>query len=69
MRKFVIKYTLYKRERLISPYPMPAPPRIEPPCGFPEKKLLNWSGTAMKTKKPDIFLGITMCLLVLAAVL
>ena len=28
--------------------------------GFPWENQLNWSVTAMKTKKPDIFLGITI---------
>ena len=53
-------------------YPLPllyAGGGLKRTCPRQRENLLNWSGTNMKTKKPDIFLVITMCMLVLAAVL
>lgn len=42
---------------------------LEPPCGSEGINQLNGVLHYMKTKKPDIFLGATMCMLVLAVVL
>ena len=41
---------------------------VEPP-GILKGKPAEWSGIDMKSKKPDVFLGVTMALLVLAVLL